>query len=204
MRLPAVALAALFAGGILLGLQPVVARHATSRIFLAVIVVFLLVCLLAAMLLTRREKLWPAASCSLTAWVVLGVFAACVAEQPLPPEDVLSRMAAGQISGKVPLRYVGRLRNEVSRLPWGYGLDLELSRVESADGALPLRGGMRITFTPKDGDPTCRGSTPEMRSRCSPRRGCRLYIRMRARSTGATSWRSKTFTCRQLFAQARS
>ena len=118
------------------------------------LLVFLLVCLLAAMLLTRREKLWPAASCSLAAWVVLGVFAACVAEQPLPPEHVLSRMAAGQISGKVPLRYVGRLRNEVSRLPWGYGLELDLTRVESAAGALPLRGGMRITFTPKDGEPT--------------------------------------------------
>ena len=154
MKLPAVALAASFAGGILLGLQPVVAVHATSRTFLAFFAVFLLVSLLAAILLTRREKLWPAASCSLAAWVVLGVFAACVAEQPLPPEHVLSRMAAGQISGKVPLRYVGRLRNEVSRLPWGYGLELDLSRVESADGALPLRGGMRITFTPKDGEPT--------------------------------------------------
>ena len=154
MKLPAVALAAFFSGGILLGLQPVVARHATSRNFLALILVFLLVCLLAAMLLTRREKLWPAASYSLAAWVVLGVFAACVAEQPLPPEHVLSRMAAGQISGKVPLRYVGRLRNEVSRLPWGYGLELDLTGVETAAGALPLRGGMRVGFTLKDGEPT--------------------------------------------------
>ena len=153
MKLPAVALAASFACGILLGLQPVVARHAISRNFLAALIVFLLVCLLAAIVLIRRDKLWPAASCSLTAWVVLGIFAACVAEQPLPPDHVLSRMAAGQISGKVPLRYVGRLRNEVSRLPWGYGLELDLSRVESADGALPLRGGMRVTFTPKDGEP---------------------------------------------------
>jgi competence protein ComEC len=153
MKLPAVALAASFAGGILLGLQPALARHATSRTFLALTLVFLLVCLLAAILLTRRAKLWPAASCSLAAWVVLGVFAACVAEQPLPREHILSRMATGQISGKVPLRYVGRMRNEVSRLPWGYGMVMDLSRVESAAGALPLRGGMRITFTPKVGDP---------------------------------------------------
>jgi competence protein ComEC len=153
MRLPAVALAAFFSGGILLGLQPVVAVHATSKHFLAVLIVFLLVNLFAAILLTRREELWPAASCSLAAWVVLGVFAACVAEQPLPPEHVLSRMAAGQISSKVPLRYVGRLRNEVSRLPWGYGLELDLDRVESAAGALPLRGGMRLGFTPREGEP---------------------------------------------------
>src|SRR5208337_755222 len=153
MKLPAVAVAAFFSGGILLGLQPVVARHATSKHFLAALIVFLLGCLLPTILLTRREKLWLAASFSLAAWVVLGVFAACLAEQPLPPEHVLSRMAAGQISSKVPLRYVGRLRNEVSRLPWGYGLELDLTRVESAAGALPLRGGMRLGFTPKDGEP---------------------------------------------------
>jgi uncharacterized membrane protein YeiH len=76
MKLPAVALAASFSGGILLGLQPVVAVHATSKHFLAVLIVFLLVCLLATILLTRREKLWSAASCCLAAWVVLGVFAA--------------------------------------------------------------------------------------------------------------------------------
>ena len=153
MKLPAVALAASFAGGILLGLQPIVARNATSRNLLALTLVTLLACLLATLLFTWREKLWSAASCSLAAWVVLGVFAACVAEQPLPPEHILSRIAAGQISGKVPLRYVGRLRNEVSRLPWGYGLELDLTRVESSAGMLPLRGGMRVTFTPKEGEP---------------------------------------------------
>ncbi len=153
MKLPAVALAASFAGGILLGLQPVAARHATSRNFLALLFVFLLVCLLAAIPLSGRGKLWPSTSCSLAAWVALGIFAACVAQQPLPPEHVLRRMAAGQISGKAPLRYVGRLRNEISRLPWGYGLELDLTRVETAAGALPLRGGMRVGFTPKVGEP---------------------------------------------------
>jgi len=152
MKLPAVALAASFAGGILLGLQPVVASHATSRTFLAVTFILLFFCLLAVILLIRREKLWPAASCSLAGWVVLGVFAACIAEQPLSPEHVLSRMVAGQISGKVPLRYVGRLRGEVSRLPWGYGMEMDLSCVETVAGALPLRGGMRVGFTPKDGE----------------------------------------------------
>ncbi|MGA3178166.1 MAG: DNA internalization-related competence protein ComEC/Rec2 [Candidatus Acidiferrum sp.] len=153
MKLPAVALAASFSGGILLGLQPVVARHATSRHFLILLLAFLIACLLLAILLARREKLWPGASSSLAAWVTLGIFAACVAQQPLPPEHVLRRMATGQISSKEPLRYVGRLRNEVSRLPWGYGMELDLSRVESAEGVLPLRGGMRVGFAPKDGGP---------------------------------------------------
>jgi len=153
MKLPAAALAASFAGGILLGLQPGVAHYATARNFLAGTLVLLLFCLLAAILLARRVKLWPAAACSLAAWVVLGVFAACISEQPLPPEHVLSRMAAGQISGKVPLRYAGRLRNEVSRLPWGYAMEIDLSRVEAAAGVLPLGGGLRIGFTPRNGEP---------------------------------------------------
>jgi competence protein ComEC len=78
------------------------------------------------------------------------MFAACVAEQPLSPEHVLSRISAGQISRRVPLRYVGRLRSEVSRVPWGYSLEMDLDRVETAAGALPLRGGLRVGFTPKD------------------------------------------------------
>ena len=153
MKLPAVALAASFSGGILLGLRPAVVAHATSQHFLAFILVFLLGCLLAAALLTSREKLWLAASFSLAAWLALGVFAASISEQPLPPEHVLSRLAAGQISSKVPLRYVGRMRSEVSRLPWGYGLELDLSRVEIAEGVLPLLGGIRVAFLPKDGEP---------------------------------------------------
>ena len=153
MKLPAVALAASFAGGILLGLHPALAVHATSKHFLALILVFLLLCLLASVLLTWCEKLWPAASFSLTAWILLGVFAACLAEQPLPPEHVLTRMAAWQISSKVPLRYFGRMRSEVSHMPWGYALELDLRRVETADGVLPLVGGMRVGFTPKEGEP---------------------------------------------------
>lgn len=152
MKLPAVALAACFAGGILLGLRPAVAIHATLKHFVAIVLVFLLVCLVAAILFIWREKLWVAASFSLAGWILLGVFAACLAEQPLPAEHVVSRMAAGQISSKVPLRYVGRLRSEVSHLPWGYGLELDLSRVETAEGVLPLVGGMRIGFTPKEGE----------------------------------------------------
>jgi len=153
MKLPAVALAASFAGGILLGLHPALAVHATSKHLQALILVIVLVCLLAAVLLIRHEKLWPAACVSLAGWILLGVFAACLAEQPLPSEHVLTRMAAGQISSKAPLRYVGHMRSEVSHMPWGSSLELDLSRVETAEGVLPLLGGMRVGFTPKEGEP---------------------------------------------------
>ncbi len=59
-------------------------------------------------------------------------------------------MAAGQISSKVSLRYAGKIRSEVSRLPWGYGLELDLSSVDTAEGVLPLVGGLRVGFTPKE------------------------------------------------------
>jgi hypothetical protein len=32
----------------------------------------------------------------------------------------------------------------------GYGLDLSLTGVEKADGYLPVRGGMRLGFTPRE------------------------------------------------------
>jgi competence protein ComEC len=153
LKLPAVALAASFAGGILLGLHPALAVHVTSKHFLTLVLVLLLLCLLAAVLLIWREKLWSAASASLAAWILLGTFAACLAQQPLPHEHVLTRMATGQISSKAPLRYVGRMRSEASHLPWGYALELDLRRVETADGVLPLVGGMRVGFTPKEGEP---------------------------------------------------
>jgi hypothetical protein len=64
----------------------------------------------------------------------------------------VSRIAAGQIELKTPVRWHGHLRSEPARLPWGVGLEMELSGVETAAGMIPLSGGMRIGFTPKEGD----------------------------------------------------
>jgi len=35
-------------------------------------------------------------------------------------------------------------------MPWGYSLELELKRVEMASGYLPVSGGMRLGFTPRE------------------------------------------------------
>jgi hypothetical protein len=45
------------------------------------------------------------------------------------------------------------LRAEPSRLPWGYGLDVSLESVEMARGELPVIGGLRIGYTPRETDP---------------------------------------------------
>lgn len=158
MRIPAVALAVAFAGGILLGLQIPPAPEGSPQHVLDLFFTIVALSLLVAVLLAWRRKLWPAAIASLVCWAGLGASAIVIASRPLPPEHVLSRIVAGQFDLKTPLRWSGRLREEPSRLPWGYGIELDLSRIETAQGMIPVAGGMRLGFTPKDGDP----SLPEL------------------------------------------
>jgi competence protein ComEC len=147
MRIPAAAIAAAFAGGVLLGQS-----HLLQPFPLLVTAIVLLLLVLGS-LLAWREFIWTSAAISLAVWLGLGVVAACVAGQPIPPEHILSRLSAHQIPQRTPLRWIGTLRNEPSRLPWGYGLDMDLNAVEMAEGTLPVTGGMRIGFTPRDDDP---------------------------------------------------
>jgi len=147
MRIPAVAIAVTFSGGILLG-RGLHASHGVLGIsFLGIF--FLLI---VGLLLAWRDKLWAAAVFSLLGWIGLGAVRMVVASRPLPAEHVLSRIAAGQIELKTPLRWYGHLRGEPARLPWGIGLEMELSSVETAQGMIPVSGGMRIGFTPKEGE----------------------------------------------------
>src|SRR5271166_3782303 len=149
MRIPALALAVAFSGGILLGRQlqvtPDVLRLSLTG------VIFLLIC---AALFVWCDSLRAAAIFSLLSWICLGALAILLTSGPLPAEHVLSRIAAGQIELKTPLRWYGRLRSEPSRLPWGFELELELAGVETAQGTIPVVGGMRVSFTPKDSDPS--------------------------------------------------
>src|ERR1700739_2748896 len=147
MRIPAVALAAAFSGGILLG-----RGWHPSRSLLGISFLCISSLLIAALLFAWRNKIFAAAIFSMAGWVCLGAAAMVVASRPLPEEHVLSRIAAGQIELKTPLRWYGRLRSEPARLPWGVGLEMELSAVETAAGMIPLQGGMRVGFTPKEGD----------------------------------------------------
>ena len=106
-----------------------------------------------SLFLTWRGLLWLAASSSLLCWIGLGMLAACLSQQPLPAEHILSRLAARQVPLRTPLRWHGVLRSEPSRLPWGYSLEMNLTSVEKAGGTLPLAGGMRLGYTPREDDP---------------------------------------------------
>jgi competence protein ComEC len=149
MRLPAVAIAAAFACGIVLGLHPVVALNATSVILLSSCFLASLVLIVIGIALTGIGRLIPAAVASLFTWVLLGFLGACVAEQPLPPDDVTSLVEQGRLSLETPLRWRGRLRDEPTKLPWGNGLEIELTGVDFQGALLPVEGGLRTSFTPQ-------------------------------------------------------
>lgn len=153
MKIPAVAIAAAFAGGILLGQWHVVASNAASQSMLAETVASVSALLLMGLILAWRNVLWFAGGASLFAWIGLGILAACLIQQPLPAEHILSRLAAEQVPLRTPLRWHGILRDEPSQLPWGYGLDMNLIHVEMVGGMLPVTGGMRLGYTPREDDP---------------------------------------------------
>jgi beta-lactamase superfamily II metal-dependent hydrolase len=150
MRLPALAIAAAFAGGIALGLYPGISRHASSREL--IVGSFLVAAFVVAtgFLLAKFGWLYAAGSASVLSWIVLGVLAACVSQQPQAPEQVISLIERGQLEVKTPLRWHGQLRDEPARLPWGYGYEIELSGVEYERALRHVIGGLRVNFAPKE------------------------------------------------------
>jgi competence protein ComEC len=152
MKLPAVAIVAAFSGGILVGhsISERIAGHLHASLFTAFAALMLFLAL--ALFLVAREKLLAAFVFSLLAWSGAGALAFCVSNRPLPEIHVLRRINDGTISLSTPLRWHGRLRGDPARLPWGYGLDLQLDGVETANGVVPLSGGMRLGFTPENSD----------------------------------------------------
>jgi competence protein ComEC len=147
MRVPAVAIAALFAGGVALGLHPVVAQHASSRYLLVALFGCAAAAILLGLVLLRTKSLFSTALCGALAWLTLGILGSCIAEQPRPANHVLSLIESGQLDLGTPLRWHGRLRDEPTKLPWGYGYELSLTGVEYQGELLPTTGGLRVSFT---------------------------------------------------------
>jgi|HubBroStandDraft_6_1064221.scaffolds.fasta_scaffold11286_2 competence protein ComEC len=147
MRLPAVAIAAVFAGGAVLGQTPWFAQRVSSHIFFSIGFVALAILICAGICLVKIGHLFPAAAVSLLCWLILGVLGAGVANQPRPADYVLSFAEAGRLDLKTPLRWHGHLRDEPARLPWGYGYEIELTGVEFEGSLLPVRGGLRVSFS---------------------------------------------------------
>ena len=153
MKLPAVAIAAAFACGIAIGLWPPIARQATSHALL--LIGFAVPCglILAAIFFSTRNDLRIAAAISMSSWVALGVLAAWIGQQPLPADHITKLAGTTHLDLHQPLRWHGQLRDEPQRLPWGTGLEVELSGVEYRNALVPARGGLRLVFAPHPNDP---------------------------------------------------
>jgi competence protein ComEC len=147
MRLPAVAIVAAFACGLLLGLHPAVARNAASLFLLSFSFATTAVLVLTGILLVRIGHLLPAAIISLLSWVLLGFLGVCIAQQPRDADHLISLLEQRRLPLKTPLRWHGYLRDEPTRLPWGYGYEIELSGVEFEAALHAVRGGLRLSFT---------------------------------------------------------
>jgi putative Mn2+ efflux pump MntP len=72
MRLAAVAIAAAFACGIVLGLHPAVVRNAASHTLLSSFFVFAGILILVGIILVRIGRLFLATVASLLGWILLG------------------------------------------------------------------------------------------------------------------------------------
>lgn len=152
MKLPALAIAAAFVCGIVLGLCPPFASRAVAHVFLIDGFVVTGLFILAGILLTRLGRLVLSAAGSMLSWILLGVLSAGIAQQPLPPDHIVTLVDDGRVNIHTPLTWHGRLRDEPVRLPWGYGYEVELAGVEYQNTLLPARGGLRLSFTPHPGE----------------------------------------------------
>src|SRR5271154_3388800 len=103
MKLPAVAIAAAFAGGILLGLDVSLHRADSLRVAVLVMLAVAVGAWLVSALFLRHDSLWPAGIASLLLWVALGSAAGLIARKPLPRNHILQRLAANEIPLRVPL-----------------------------------------------------------------------------------------------------
>jgi hypothetical protein len=84
----------------------------------------------------------PGAGVSLLAWFSLGILSAVMAQQPSTSVHIVTLVDSGQLDLRSPLRWHGVPRDEPSRLPWGYGYEIELSGVDYQGQTLPVHDGM--------------------------------------------------------------
>jgi competence protein ComEC len=153
VRLPAVAIAASFLCGIVLGLSTWFARASGSHSFLFGCCGAAGLLIVAGLVFLRLDRLVLSATASLLCWLALGVLSAGIAQQPLPSGHVATLVDSGYLDLHTPLRWYGTLRDEPARLPWGYGYEIELSGVDYHGTTEPLRGGLRLSFAPHTDDP---------------------------------------------------
>ncbi len=138
MKLPVVWIVAALAAGIALaGPQPV-----RPVVWLAVAVGVVL----ASLGLLRGGREQAAWFVGLFAWVFLGAAALRLEQSAKPANHISTLLAEGRLDASEALRWRGRLREDPVRLPWGFRYDVDLEEVEAAGQAMPIGGGLRVSY----------------------------------------------------------
>jgi competence protein ComEC len=152
VKLPAVTITAAFTCGVVLGLCPPIARLATSHFCLAAGFLAASFVVVAGVLLLNWARFSVAAIVSGVSWILLGVLGAWISEQPLPRTHVMTLIEDHRINLQTPLRWHGTLRDEPAKLPWGFGLEVELAGVDYENAHVTAVGGLRLSFAPRPDD----------------------------------------------------
>ncbi len=147
MKSPAVAITAAFICGIAIGLRPSMVAHAGSRELIVGFFIGAGALLILGVIFVARGHLLAASCAALFCWAFLGFVGACIAQQPRAAGHAISLVESGELGLHTPLRWHGQLRDEPARLPWGYGYEVSLSGVDYQNNLMPLRGGLRLSFS---------------------------------------------------------
>jgi competence protein ComEC len=138
MKLPALWIAAAFAGGIALASR----WPPESRFWLLAVTATLLT----GAILAWRSRIAAAWALALVAWFALGGLAIGLERASLPAIHVSQLIAAGKLDLSQPLRWRGTLREDPLLLPWGRRYEIDLERVEVSGTYAPVRGGLRANL----------------------------------------------------------
>jgi competence protein ComEC len=152
VKLPALAITAAFGCGIVLGLCPPIVRLASSRLCLAAGFLAAIFMLVACIFLLRRSRFGTAAIVSGLGWMVLGTLGAWISAQPLVADHITNLIEVGRVDLHTPLQWRGTLRDEPTKLPWGFGFEIQLSGVEYNNLEHAAAGGLRLSYSPKPED----------------------------------------------------
>jgi competence protein ComEC len=138
MKLPALGIVAALASGILLA----------DRVPVAPVICFAaaLSAIVAGAAFAKFEKLTSAWVFALLAWAALGSAGSRIEQLPLPSNHVARLVAEQHLDVSEPLRWRGRLRNDPLPLPWGVRYEMELDEVEAEGRAIPITGGLRVSY----------------------------------------------------------
>ena len=141
MKLPSFWPVVSFAGGILLF------GKLGARISPAPRVVLLAAAslLLAGLFLLYKNRILPAFIAAAALWLCLGFAAAEFERVAVPANLASSLIESGKLDSSVALHWRGRLRADPLALPWGTRYEINLQEVETAEGTVPVNGGLRVT-----------------------------------------------------------